>query len=124
VSVCVSPIVPRQRLGKVYPTFTARQWPGNHVPAAKNARTPSNRRVVERVCLWVCLCSPLSFLGKNSVKTSPRQRGIVGGVNFYAVRDVKKESTLLVLPRIVVNVLFAKRDRFVFCDHCCLAVTH
>jgi hypothetical protein len=33
---------------------------------------------------------PLSFLGNNSLKTFPRQRRIVGGVVFYAVRVLSK----------------------------------
>jgi hypothetical protein len=40
------------------------------------------------------------LLCKNSVKTFPRQRRIVGGVVFYAVLDASKESRRLVLPRI------------------------
>jgi hypothetical protein len=41
---------------------------------------------------------PLSLLGNSLVKTFPRQRRIVGGVVFYAVHVVSKESRLLVLP--------------------------
>jgi hypothetical protein len=43
--------------------FIARQRLGNHVRATMNRR--SNRRIVDRVCLWVCLCIPLSLLGNN-----------------------------------------------------------
>jgi hypothetical protein len=50
----------------------------------------------------VCLCIPLSFLGKNSVKTSSRQRRIVGGVVFYVVRVVSNEGRRLVLPELLV----------------------
>jgi hypothetical protein len=56
-------------------------------------------RVISRKSLWVCLCIPLSLLGKKSVKTFPRQRRINGGVVIYAVRVVPKESRRLVLPR-------------------------
>jgi hypothetical protein len=75
-SVCESVCVARQRLGK-------------HVPAAKNAC--SSRRIGwTRVS--VGLCSPLSFLGNNSVKMFPRQQRIVGGVVFYAARVVSKKN--------------------------------
>jgi hypothetical protein len=47
--------------------------------------------------MWACI--PLSLLGNNSVKTLPRQRKIVGGVVFYAVYIVSKQSRRLVLPR-------------------------
>jgi hypothetical protein len=68
-----------------------------YVHAAQN--TCNNRRTVRRVCLWVCVCIPLSLLRNNSLKTFPRQRRIVGGVIFYAVRVVSKESRRSVLPR-------------------------
>jgi hypothetical protein len=64
------------------PLFIARQVLGKHVPAATN--TCNTRRTVERVCL----CIPLSLLDNNSVKTFPRQRRIVGGVVFCAIRVV------------------------------------
>jgi hypothetical protein len=47
----------------------------------------------------VGLCIPLSLLGKNSVKTFPRERKIVGGAVFYAVRVVSKERRRLILTR-------------------------
>jgi hypothetical protein len=89
-SVCLYvyfPVVSRQRLCK-------------HVPAATNTR--NNRRIVGPVVfgvvlvaskesLWACLCIPLSLLGNGSVNTFPRQRRIVEGVVFYAVRVVSKE---------------------------------
>jgi hypothetical protein len=77
---------------KCIPHFIARQWLGKHITAATNTR----------IC-WtlvsVGLCIPLSLLCNNSVKTFPRQRRIVGGVVFYAVRVVSKESRQLVLHR-------------------------
>jgi hypothetical protein len=80
------------------PPFIARQRLSRHVSAATNTR--NNRRIVGRVCLWVCLYTiPLSLLGDNSVKTFLRQRRIAEGVVFCAVRVVSKESRLLVLPR-------------------------
>jgi hypothetical protein len=98
VSVCVSLL---SLLGKAsvkcMPLFIARQRFGKHVPAPTNTR--NNRRIVGRACLWVRLCTPLSLLGNNSVKTFPQERRIVGGVVFYAVRVVSKESRRLVLPR-------------------------
>jgi hypothetical protein len=42
---------------------------------------------------------PLIVQDNGSVNTVPRQQRIVGGVVFYAVRIVSKESTQLVLPR-------------------------
>jgi hypothetical protein len=70
--------------------------PGFWVPAATN--TSNNRRIVGRMCLWVCLCVPLSMLGSNTVKTFSRQRIIVGGVVFYAVGVLSKESRRLMFP--------------------------
>jgi hypothetical protein len=79
------------------PPFIARQRPSNQVPAAKN--TLKSRRIARRVFLWICLCIPLSLLGSNSVKTFPRQRKIAGGVIFYSINVVLRESRRLVLPR-------------------------
>jgi hypothetical protein len=45
------------------------------------------------------LCISLSLLGNGSVSTFPWQRGTVGGVVFYAVRVVWKESRRLVVTR-------------------------
>jgi hypothetical protein len=77
--------------------FVARFSLSKHFPASAN--TCNNRRIVGRVCLWVCLCIPLLSLGNNSVKTFPWQRRIVRGVVSYAVRAVSKECRQLVLPR-------------------------
>jgi hypothetical protein len=41
----------------------------------------------------------LSLLGNSSIMTFPRQRIIIVGVVFCAVRVVSKESRQLVLPR-------------------------
>jgi hypothetical protein len=98
VSVCVSLLsLLRKTWIKCILPFIARQRLGKHVPAATN--THNNRRIYGRVCLWVCLCIPLSLLGNISVKKFPRQRRIVRGVVLYAVRVVSKESRRLVLPR-------------------------
>jgi hypothetical protein len=51
--LCI-PIVARQRLS-------------THVSMVTN--TDNSRKVTECVCLWVCLCIPLSLLGNGSVKT-------------------------------------------------------
>jgi hypothetical protein len=42
---------------------------------------------------------PLAVARQRLGKHVPAQRGIVGGVLFYAVHDVSKESRRLVLPR-------------------------
>jgi hypothetical protein len=81
---------------KCIPPFIARQRLCKHVPATTNTR--NNKRIVERMCLWVCLLISRSLLGNSSVETLPRQRRIVGGIVLYAVRAVSKESRLLVLP--------------------------
>jgi hypothetical protein len=85
---------------KCIPPFTARQRLGKHVPEAKNTR--NNRRITGHMCLWVCLYIPLSLLGNNSVKTFPLQWKIVGGVVFYAVHVVSKESRRLFFPELLV----------------------
>jgi hypothetical protein len=93
---------------KCIPPFGIRQRLGKHVPPATNTR--NDRRIIGRVIfyaipilskesLWVCLCIPLSLLGKNSVRTFPRQRRIVGGVVFYAACVVSKKSRQFVIPR-------------------------
>jgi hypothetical protein len=53
----------------------------------------------------VCMCIPLSLLGRGTVRTLPRHeytrsnRRISGRVVFDAVRVISKESSRLVLPR-------------------------
>jgi hypothetical protein len=74
------------------PPVIARQWLAKHVPSTTNTH---NRRIIGRVCL----CIPLSLVGKNFVRTLPRQRRIVGGVVFCAAHVVSKEIRQLVLPR-------------------------
>jgi hypothetical protein len=91
----------------VYHLFVARQRLVKYVPAAKNI---CNKRifgrniffvvrVLSKKSLWVCPCIPIELLGNNSVKTFPRQRRILGGLVFYAVGVVLKESRRLVRPR-------------------------
>jgi hypothetical protein len=57
----------------------------------------------------VGLCNIQTLLGKNSVKTFPRQERIVGGVVSCAVRVVSKKSRQLFLPRtsfyLIINTL-------------------
>jgi hypothetical protein len=53
----------------------------------------------------VGLCIPLSLLGNGLVNTFPRQRRIVGGIVFYAVRVVSKEIRQSVLPRTSVIII-------------------
>jgi hypothetical protein len=57
-------------------------------------------RVLSKEILRVRLRIPLLLIDKNSVKTFPQQRRIVGGVVSYAIRVVSKESRRLVLPLI------------------------
>jgi hypothetical protein len=97
VCLCILHIVARQRLGKCIPLFGTTQRIGRHVSESTNAR--NNWRIVGRVCLWVCVCIHLPLLDNNSVKTFPPHRRAVGGVVFYAVRVLSKESRRLVLPR-------------------------
>jgi hypothetical protein len=68
---------------KFIPPFIARQRLSEHVPAATN--TCNNRRIVGCVCLWVCVCIPLSLLGNNLVKTFPRQRTIILLQNLFLI---------------------------------------
>jgi hypothetical protein len=102
VSLCVSLLsLLSNGSVKCIPPFVARQRLGKYVPAATNKR--NSRRIVERVIfyavLWACLYISLSLLGIKSVKTFPRQRRNVGGVVFYVVHVVSKQSRRLVLPR-------------------------
>jgi hypothetical protein len=109
VSACVSLLL---LLGndsvKCIPPFGARQRLGKHVPTATNTSNDKRTvgrfifymvRVLTRESLWVCLCIPVSLLGKESVKMFLLQRRIFGDVFFYEVRVVIKESRRLVLPR-------------------------
>lgn len=66
--------------------MVARQRTSEHVSAATNVRV--NIRIVGRLCLWVCVSSAST----RTAKTFPRQRKINGGVVFYAVRVIEKES--------------------------------
>jgi hypothetical protein len=77
--------------------YIARQRLGKNFTAATNTHeTIGNWRVVfcevyvSKERLWVSIT--VSLLGNDSVKTFPRQRGIIGGVLFCAVRVVSKES--------------------------------
>jgi hypothetical protein len=64
-----------------------------HIPALVNLR--NNRRILGLVCLWACMCIPLSLFGKKSAKMFLRQRRIIWDVVFYAVRVISKESMRL-----------------------------
>jgi hypothetical protein len=75
------------------PPFFVRQWLGEHVPAATSTR--NNRRNVERVCLWICLCIPVSLLANSSVKTLPGNEELLEA--SFSVQ--LKESKRLVLLR-------------------------
>jgi hypothetical protein len=65
----------------------------------------------------VCLCIPLSLLGNGSVNTFPRQTGIVGGVVFYKIGVVSKESRRLVLPRTSSNSIIQSSSPSLFGSH-------
>jgi hypothetical protein len=54
-------------------------------------------------CVCGSVCIPISLLGNSFVMMFPRRRRIVGGVVFYAVRVVSKESRRLVHPRSFVG---------------------
>jgi hypothetical protein len=58
----------------------------------------------QSLCLYVY--SPLLLLENGLVNTFIRQRRIVGGRVFYAVRVVSKESMRLVFPRTSCCILF------------------
>jgi hypothetical protein len=118
-SVCVSVYVSLLLLQgngsvKCIRLIGAMQRLGKHIPEATN--TYNNRRIIGLVIfyvvsllwnetLWVCLCILLSLLGNNSIKTFPRQRRIVGGVVYFAVSVVSKESRRLVLPKTACYIL-------------------
>jgi hypothetical protein len=51
-------------------------------------------------------CIPLSLLGNNSVKILPRERRIIGGIVFYAVRVVSKDSSRTVVPKTSCYTIF------------------
>jgi hypothetical protein len=101
VCLCIPPIIVRQMLDKM---SLLGNGPANMFPPQNNAR--NNKIIVGRVCLWVCLLIPLSLLRNGSVKTFPRQGRIVGGVVFYEVCIVSKESGRLGLPERSVCITF------------------
>jgi hypothetical protein len=92
---CIPPFGARQRLGKHVPAQRIHTTIEELLDASFSVLSVSYQR---RVCGSVFV-SPLSLLGNNSVKTFPRQRRIVGGVVFCAVRIVAKESGRFILPR-------------------------
>jgi hypothetical protein len=65
------------------------------------------QRIHERKNCWTCrfLCGPCRITGRSvglavyPVNTFPLQRTVVGGVVFYVIRAVSKESRLLALLR-------------------------
>jgi hypothetical protein len=80
--------------------MAARHRFGRHVHAATNIRVVFYTvPVVSKESLWVYPCSPLSLLSNASANTLPQQQKTFGGVVFYAVYVVSKESKQLVLPR-------------------------
>jgi hypothetical protein len=81
LSVCISPRVPRQRLGM-------------HVLQANIYATVDELSggVVFYTVRFVSLCIPQSLFGNRSVFTFPRRRRIFGNIVFCAVRVVPKEK--------------------------------
>jgi hypothetical protein len=91
--MCLPHIVARQRLDRHFLMATI---------------THNNRRIFGGVVLSmkaesVGVCIPLSLLGNGSVNTFLRQRRIVGGVFFYPVHVVSKESRRLFFQLLVLN---------------------
>jgi hypothetical protein len=87
-SVCVCICIPRN---------VARQRLSKHILAATDIY--SNRRIVGRFCLCVCVSSLCRCYVATRWRHPHGKRRIVGGVVFYAVRVVSNESGRLVLPR-------------------------
>jgi hypothetical protein len=85
-SLCVFPIVARQRLGEYFPR-------GNE--ELLEASSSIQSVCISESSLWVCHSISLSLLNNNSLNTCPRQRTAVVGVVFYAVLVVSKESRRL-----------------------------
>jgi hypothetical protein len=89
-------------LVSVFPSTGVRQCLGKHIPAA--TKNCWRRRFLCGPCRIKreSVGLPVFFLNgvaNGSVNTFPRQRRIVGGVVFCAVRLVSKESRRLVLSR-------------------------
>jgi hypothetical protein len=121
MSVCVS-LLSLQGNGSVKCLFRfgAGQPLGKHFSVATNTlykriivnKSFSRRSLSYQKSLWVCLCVSLSLLCNNSVKTSPRQRRILGDLICYAVHVVSKESRPLVLLRTSCGLLLMHLKRF------------
>jgi hypothetical protein len=84
VCMCIPHSVARHRLGEHVPAATKNCWWCRFLCGPYLIKGES-----------VGLCIPLSLLGNNSVKAFPRQRRIVGGVIFYAVRVLSKGESLI-----------------------------
>jgi hypothetical protein len=78
VCVCMPPIVARQSLGKVFPSFRS-----GAVARRTRSRTNEYTQCCTRVCGSACV-APQSLLDNNWVKQFPRQRKIVGGGVLHA----------------------------------------
>jgi hypothetical protein len=88
----------RRVCGSVYPHAVARQWLEKHILAATIVGASfSMRSVLYLRRVRVCLCILLSLQGNGLRNTFSRQQ-IVGGVVFYAVHVITKESKGFVLP--------------------------
>jgi hypothetical protein len=95
--VYISPVVARQRLGKMYPSFLCWQRLSKQIPAATNA-CKYLEELLDASVLSVFLYIPLSLLRNNSVKTFPRQRRIVGGIVFHAVHVASRKVSDYYFP--------------------------
>jgi hypothetical protein len=109
-----SQIPPTSPCGRIWsPSTVARQRLGKEIPAAKHIG--NNRKIVGCVIFmrfflfkWESVglsVYPPLLLGNNEVKMFPLQRRIVGGVFFYAIHTLSKETGRLVLPRTSRNVI-------------------
>jgi hypothetical protein len=97
VSMCIPPIVARQRLSK---SVSLLSLLGNgSVNTFPWQRIHPTIEELLDACVRGSLCITLSLLGNSAVKAFPRQRRIVGEVVFYAVRAVWTESRRLIIPR-------------------------
>jgi hypothetical protein len=120
----VYPPSPRQRLLNAWTnlyeiwyeyhgTWTLKRWSEGSQSCQAVKYGNESRGTRNRDSLWwrgpaAIYCTELSLLGNSSVNTFLRQRSIVGGVVFYAVHVVSKESRPLVLTRTSCYIILSK----------------
>jgi hypothetical protein len=108
VRLSPAPIFARQRLGKVLSLHSVLGSGSVNTFPRQQIHTTIKEMLDASFSMWsvfyqrtVCgSVYPPLLLRNNSVKTFPQQRRIVGGIVFYEVRDVSKESRRSVLSRI------------------------